>query len=240
MTRSLKALGLAICAVAAMAAAVAPAAQAETGALTAAEYPAIITGAAPPGAATFDVGVAPLYTVSCGTADLTSTLAGPTDPVTFTPIYGECKAEPGALPVTVTTNGCDYRVGVTKPGTTEMPATTGTMQATIVCPPEQRVEIHIYENAFTHAANMPLCTYDIAPQGPVPAGVYHNVFANPNDVVATVKAAFTAKSTMGPEMVCGGGGALNHLPITLTGNYTLKGFHEDGGVEGMQIPIDVG
>jgi len=240
VTRILKALGLAVGAMAAMSAVLASAAQAETGALTAAEYPAIITGAPPAGSITFDIGAAPLKTVTCNTADLTSTLAGPTDPVTFTPIYGECTAEPGAMPVTITTNGCDYSVGVTKPGTTGMPATTGTMQTSIVCPAGQRIEIHIYENAFAHAGNAPICTYDIAPQGPLPGGVYHNVFGNPNDVVATVKAAFTAKSTMGPEMVCGGGGPLNHLPITLTGNYTLKGFHEDGGFEGMQIPIDVG
>lgn len=240
MTRMLKALGLATAAMAALVAMMAPAAQAETGALTAPVYPAIVTGGQL-GGVTWDIGAGPLKTVACGTSDLTSTLAGPTDPVTFVPAYGACVAEPGAMPVTVTTNGCDYSVGVTKPGTTGTPETTGTMQAAIICPAGQQIEIHIYENAAAHAANVSLCTYDIAPQGPVPAGVYHNVFGNPNDVVATIKAAFTAKRTVGPEFLCGGGGMLQHLPISLTGNYTLRGFQEfAGGGEGAPIPIDVG
>jgi hypothetical protein len=240
MTRILKAFSLAVAASATMVVAMAPAAQAETGALTAAMYPAIVTGGQV-GGVTWDIGAGPLKTVACGTSDLEGTLAGPSDPVTLKPTYGGCIAEPGAMPVTVTTNGCDYSLGVTKPGSTGTPETTGTMQASINCPAGQQIEIHIYENAFAHAANVSLCTYDIAPQGPVPAGVYHNQFGNPNDVLATIRASFTAKRTVGPEFLCGGGGMLQHLPISLTGNYTLRGFQEfAGGGEGMPIPIDVG
>jgi hypothetical protein len=178
--------------------------------------------------------------VGCETADLNGTLAGPTDPVTLTPIYAGCVSEPGAMPVTVTLNGCDYSFGVSQPGTTQQPAGTGKLEASIICPAGQMIQIHVYENAFTHAANMPLCTYDIAGQGPVPAGIYHNVAGAPGDVLATVKAQFTAKRT-GPEMMCGGGGMLQHLPITLTGNYTLKAFQEfAGGGEGAQVPLHVG
>jgi hypothetical protein len=236
----LKALGLAIAAMAALVAMMAPAAQAETGALTTAGFPSLVTGGQL-GGVTFDIGEAPLKTIACGTSDLTSTLVGPTDPVTFVPAYGACVAEPGAMPVTVTTNGCDYSIGVSKPGTTGTPETTGLMQAWILCPAGQQIEIHIYENAAAHAANVSLCTYDIGPQGPVPAGVYHNVFGNPNDVVATIRAQFTAKRTVGPEFLCGGGGMLQHLPISLTGNYTLRGFQEfAGGGEGAPIPLHVG
>jgi len=238
--RKLKALGLAMGVMAALVAMMAPAAQAETGALTAPVYPAIVTGGQL-GGVTWDIGAAPLKTVACATSDLEGTLPGPTDPVTLRPTYGACIAEPGAMPVTITTNGCDYLVGVTKPGTTGTPLTTGTMQAWVNCPVGQQIEIHIYENAAMHAANVSLCTYDIAPQGPVPAGVYHNQFGNPNDVLATINAKFTAKSTIGPEFLCGGMGMLQHLPITLTGNYTLRGFEElVGGGEGAPIPIDVG
>jgi hypothetical protein len=68
------------------------------------------------------------------------------------------------MPVTVTLNGCDYSFGVSQPGTTQQPAGTGKLEASIICPAGQMIQIHVYENAFTHAANMPLCTYDIAGQ----------------------------------------------------------------------------
>jgi hypothetical protein len=239
MTRILKTLGLALGAMATMVALAVPAAHGATGTLTAGAFPAIVTGNQVVGP-TFDIGAGPLKVVGCGTADLNGTLAGPTDPVTLTPIYGGCVSEPGAMPVTVTLNGCDYSFGVSQPGTTQQPAGTGKLEASIICPAGQMIQIHVYENAFTHAANMPLCTYDIAGQGPVPAGIYHNVAGAPGDVLATVKAQFTAKRT-GPEMMCGGGGMLNHLPITLTGNYTLRAFQEfAGGGEGAQVPLHVG
>ncbi len=239
MTRMLKALGLALGATATMIAIAAPGAQAATGQLTAGANPAIITGNQVAGP-TFDIGMGPLKVVGCEVANLNGTIQGATDPVTLTPVYAGCTSEPGAMPVTVTMNGCDYSFGVSQPGTTQQPAGTGTLAAWIICPAEQMIKIHVYETAFAHAANMPLCTYDIAGQGPVAAGVYHNVAGNPGDVVATVKAQFTAKRT-GPEMICGGGGLMNHLPITLTGNYTLRAFQEfAGGGEGAAVPLHVG
>lgn len=117
------------------------------------------------------------------------------------------------------------------------------MRAWVNCPAGQVIEIHVYENAFAHAANVSTCTYDIGPQGPVPAGVYHNT--NPAgmvpDVAATINAQFTARSTIGfGGAICGGDPVTQHLPITVSGNYTLRGFQDFGGVEGAQIPIDVG
>jgi hypothetical protein len=237
MTRILRTLGLALGAMATMVALAAPA-HAATGQLTAGANPAIVTGPQVMGP-TFDVGAGPLKVVGCEAASLDGTLAGATDPVTLTPKYVNCTSEPGAMPVTVTLNGCDYSFGVSQPGTTQQPAGTGKLEAWINCPAGQMIQIHVFENAFTHAANMPLCTYDIAGQGPVPAGIYHNIAGNPGDVLATVKAQFTAKRT-GPEMLCGGGGLLQHLPITLTGNYTLRAFQEAGGGEGAAVPLHVG
>jgi hypothetical protein len=214
-------------------------AQAATGQLTAGANPAIVTGPQVMGP-TFDIGAGPLKVVGCEAASLNGTIQGATDPVTLTPKYVNCTSEPGAMPVTVTLNGCDYNFGVSQPGTTEQPAGTGKLQASVVCPAGAMIQIHVYESAFAHAANMPLCTYDIAGQGPVLAGIYHNVAGNPGDVLATVKAQFTAKRT-GPEMMCGGGGLLQHLPITLTGNYTLRAFQEAaGGGEGAAVPLHVG
>jgi hypothetical protein len=236
MTRLLKALTVAMSAMA-LFAVMASAAHAETGALTAPEYPATITGAQGPGPS-FDIAN---RNVECGTADLTSTLLGPTDPVTFKPIYGGCISNPGGLPVTVTTNGCHYTVGVSKPMTTGIVSpNTGRMQAWLNCPAGQQLEIHIYENGFMHAGNVSTCTYDIPSQGPVPAGIYHNIpGAVPADVVATINATFNGVSTIGPAGICGAN-AFEALPITVTGNYTLKGFTDFGFVEGPQIPIDIG
>jgi len=235
----LKTLGLAVAAVASLVAVMAPAAQAETGALTAVEYPTIVTGEQAPGV-TFDIGPGPARTVECATSDLNATLVGPTDPVTFKPIYAGCISNPGALPTTITTNGCDYLLGVSKPGTTGTPQTTGTMQAWLNCPAGQQLEIHVYENAAKHAENISTCTYDVGPQGPVPAGIYHNTPGPPADVLATVNATFNALNTIGPVFICGGA-AFQNIPITLTGNYTLRGYQDFiGGFEGAQIPIDVG
>ena len=240
MTRTLKALGLAMASMAALVAVMAPTAQAATGALTTNVFPSIVTGEQVVGP-TFDVGEGPLKTIGCATADLNSTLPGPTDPVTFQPIYAGCISEPGAMPVTVTTNGCDYSIGFSKPGTTQTPEGTGLMQAWVLCPAGQQIEIHVYENAAAHAGNVSLCTYDIGTQGPVPAGVYHNVAGNPNDVLATIRARFTAKRTAGPGFLCGGMNMFQHLPVTLTGDYTLRGFQEfAGGGEGAPLPLHVG
>jgi hypothetical protein len=240
MTRNLKLLGLAVGAMLTMSSMLASAAQAETGVLTAQQYPAIVTGEQQ-GGVTFDIGEAPIRTVSC-TSKLDGTLNAPTDPVTFVPTYANCFSEPGgATPVTVTMNGCDYTVGFSRPGTTGQPATTGEMHAWVNCPAGQQIEIHIYENAFLHAANVSTCTYDIKPQGPVPAGIYHNTFAGIPDVDATVNAKFTATSTIGAGgAICGGNPMNQHLPITLTGNYTLGGFQDFAGMEGAPISLDVG
>jgi hypothetical protein len=239
MVRNFKALALAVGAVLSMSAVLASAAQAETGVLTAPQYPAIVTGEQAAGMVTWDIGPGPIKTVSCATSDLNATLFGPTDPVTFKPTYANCTSEPGFLPATVTTNGCDYTVGVSRPGTTNQPPTTGKLGAAIDCPAGQTIEIHIYENAFMHAANVSLCTYDILPQPAVPAGIYHNTPGPPKDVLATFHASFTTRNTIGPAAVCGAN-VNEHLPVTLTGNYTLRGYEDIGGAEGAQIPLDVG
>jgi hypothetical protein len=240
MTRNLKLLGLAVAAVLSMSAVLASAAQAETGVLTAPQFPAIVTGEQP-GGVTFDIGEPPFRNVTCGISRLDATLVGPTDPVTFTPTYANCASDPGPTPVTITMNGCDYVIGFGRPGTTNQPATTGTMHAWINCPAGQQIEIHVYQDEFAHAGNVSTCTYDIKPQGPVPAGIYHNTFGAIPDVDATVNAKFTATSTIGAGgMICGGDPITQHLPITLTGNYTLRAFQDFGGAEGAQIPLDVG
>lgn len=241
--QKLKALGLAMAATAAMLAVAAPAALAETGSLTAAGFPSIVTGQQAPGV-TFDVGAGPLRTVACGTSDLEATIGFQADPVTFRPNYQNCASEPGGMtPVTVTMNECDYVIGFGAPGTTQQPETTGTMRARVNCPDGQQIEIHVYANAFAHAMNMSTCTYDIGPQGPVPAGIYHNTShaGMVSDVRATISASFTATSTIGAGgAICGGDPMNEHLPITLTGEYTMRAFVDAGGVEGGPWGLHVG
>lgn len=239
MSRILKTLGLAAAVVAALVAMMAPAAQAEPGLLTTAGFPSIVT-AQQQGGPTFDIGDPWQQTVTCA-SNLDATLVAPTNPVTFRPTYNNCISDPAQTPVTVTMNGCDYQLGFTRPGTTGAPITTGTIQARINCPAGQQIQIHVYENAAQHAANVSKCTYDIPPQGPVPAGVYHNTMAGIPDVDLTLNARFTAISTIGAGMFpCGGNPLTGHLPITLTGTYTMRGFQDIQGVEGAQIPVDVG
>jgi hypothetical protein len=244
MTRILKTLSLAAAAIAALVAVMAPAAQAETGALTTVGAPSFVTGIQAPGV-TFDIGVGPIRTVSCATSDLEATMGAPAlDPVTFKGRYEGCTSEPGGMtPVTVTMNECDYTFGFGRPGTTGQEQTTGTMHAWVQCPAGKQIEIHVYENAFMHAMNISKCTYDIGPQGQVPAGIYHNtshVGAIP-DVRATVSAGFTARSTIGAGgAICGGNPETQHLPIRLTGEYTMRAYVDAGGVEGGQWPLDVG
>jgi len=238
MSRILRALGLSLGAMAALVAVMAPAAHAETGALTASQYPAFITGEQLPGI-TFDIGAGPARTVQCGIAKLDATIMAPTDPVTFKPTYAGCTS--AGMPATVTVNGCDYTVGVSKPNTTGIAVpTTGRLHASLNCPPGQQLEIHVYETPAKHVENITTCRYDVGSQGPVLAGVYHNVpGAAPPDILATVNATFNMLNTQGPMMVCGGM-AFQNVPITLTGNYTMRGFEDNEGAEEVQIPIHIG
>ena len=240
MTRILKGLGLAAAAAAILIAVAAPAAQAQTGVLTTQQYPAIVTGEGAPGV-NFDIGELPNHQVTCN-SQLDATLIGPSDPVTFTPTYGNCISDPAGTPTTVTLNGCDYLLGFTKPGTTGWGPTTGALQAWITCPAGQQIEIHVYENAAQHAANVSTCTYDLPPQGPVPAGVHHNTNIGIADVDLTINAKFTGRSTIGAGFLpCGGDPLTQDIPITLTGNYTLRAFQDFGGWnEGAMLPLDVG
>jgi hypothetical protein len=238
MTRLLKALGIAMSAMA-MFAVMASAAHAETGTLTATEYPAFITGEQA-GPVVFDIGAGPARTVECAISRMDSTITGPTDPVTFKPSYTACTSN-GGIPATVTVNNCDYGFGVSKPNTTGVAsANTGLLHASLNCLAGPALEIHVYENAARHMENVPTCRYDIATQGPVLAGIYHNVVAAaPPDIMATVNATFNAFNTQGPIAICGAM-AFQNIPITLTGKYTVRGFQDIEGAEGAQIPIDIG
>jgi hypothetical protein len=239
MTRLIKALGIAMSAMV-MLAVMASAAHAATGTLTATEYPAFITGEQA-SVITFDIGAGPARTVECAVSKMDSTITAAADPVTFKPTYTGCISMPGAVPATVTVNNCDYGFGVSKPNTTGVESpNTGLLHASLNCLAGPPLELHVYENAAKHMENVTTCRYDIGSQGPVLAGIYHNVVAAaPPDIQATVNATFNAFNTQGPMGTCGAM-AFQNIPITLTGKYTMRGFKDNAGVEEGQIPIDIG
>ena len=112
--------------------------------------------------------------ITCG-SKLDATLFGPTDPVTFTTDIQQLRLRSGAD----TGDNHNERLRLhsrVRPNRARQaqPFTTGTMQAWINCPAGQQIEIHVYLDQFQHAANVSTCTYDVGPQGPVPAGIYHN------------------------------------------------------------------
>ena len=236
MTRNLKALALAFGALLVLCASLAPAAQAETGALTASKYPTLLTAQR--------LKAGPVFTVppgnravSCNTDALDGTIEKATDPVTFTPTYAGCFSN--GLPATITMNGCDYTLAFTVPGSTGDPAGTGKLTLQVDCPTGKQIEIHIYENEVKHSENKPLCTYDIGPQFFVAAGTYHNRPGPPKDVELTLDANLAAKSTLGTKLLCGAA-AEAAFAMSLKGEYTLRGYEDNLGVEGAQLDLDVG
>jgi hypothetical protein len=240
MTRMLKSLGSALAAIA-LIAAVAPAAQAETGGkLTAPQYPAIVTGVFQ-NATTIDIGEPLVRNVMCA-ATLDATLEGPTGPVSFAPTYSNCISGAESTLTTITTNGCQFAIEFRKPGTTGQPATTGGIYAQISCPPGQAIRIHVYPSLAKHTANEPVCTYDLPSTGWVLAGSFHNTMGGlAPEVDATVFAPFTGTSTISPGgMTCGGDALTGSVAIAFTGTYRLRGYVDNKTVEGARMALDVG
>jgi len=112
MTRKLKALGLAMVAVFAMSAIAAQGAQAATpGLLTAASYPATLTGTNTAGNIhKFELTALKLST-ECTTAKFAGSLASPgSSTITVAPTYEGCKAF--GLSATIDTTGCHYLIHI--------------------------------------------------------------------------------------------------------------------------------
>jgi hypothetical protein len=182
MIRNLKVLGLALAAVFAMSAVAASAASAGV-TLTGPETGLSVDATDP--AATFTTAggtkVECHATYTVGKVDETKPegvhppLILPVEELTITPDYSKCKAKGsggGELgPVTVTMNGCDFDLKLIT-----NPANTFSATSKITCPPEKKIEIHIYRDA-EHKEN--LCTF--------------TVFANKNEDLSGGKAVNTAK-----------------------------------------------
>jgi hypothetical protein len=173
MTRSLKALGLALIAVFALSALSASAASAQNGMVTGAN-PFVLHGNDEAGTTT------PLTafggSTECAVATYTGGKVGGTTPeghhmalpsgssdFTITPAYSGCLGN-GVLPETITMNGCDYVVHVEKTVAGSNDQYTSTVE--LVCPLGKEVTIDIYLNHESHTAHplIPDCTIHVPPQ----------------------------------------------------------------------------
>jgi hypothetical protein len=219
MMRHFKALGLALAAVLAMSAMASAAAQAAPAELTAEKYPVTLTGE--------QVTTPPLNElvigngarrVSCTTANLHGTIAGPTTVITLTPTYNGCTST-GGLPATVTMKGCDFTLS----GNTAT-ASTGTLSANVVCTAPNEITVDIYATPAKHTANERACEYHIKPQGPLNAGEYHNLGAGTTrDIEATLKVEnIHTVNTVGTKLLCGLAAGETGFS-SLIGSVTLKG-----------------
>ncbi|HYJ21929.1 MAG TPA: hypothetical protein VEW07_07900 [Solirubrobacterales bacterium] len=228
MKRNAKTLGVVMITVLALSFAIAPAAHANN--ITAGAYPAVLTGKdvnTEHGKLTrITIGNGARF-VECTTMTWSATLTSAQTEVDFTPTYAGCFSNGlTTVPATITTNGCVYRIH---------PTSTTMGQTTIICPEGKQIEIHIYENTTRHEENKPLCTYDIAAQGPI-TGITFSV-ANPGlanegfRMNFTDLAKFNVTSTMGSLVVCGVNATSGHAATTgsARGEYVVTG--KSGGVD---------
>jgi hypothetical protein len=192
MIRNLKALGVALVAMAALGAVIASGASAQ---FTAAEYPASLTGNQIGGGHSFETAAG---TLTCTTAHFTGTLSGKSPEVTIEPEYTGCAVTSGPLtgaPVTVTMNGCDYLF--TQSGT--VTSDTAEDIVHLICPGSNKIQIHVYTNATKHAEGVSLCSYTVGPQT---IGNIHYENHTPNVITVEARASNVAITRDG-SILCG-------------------------------------
>jgi hypothetical protein len=249
MTRNLKAFGIVLAAAFSMCAMMASMAHASEIKVTATSYPATLTGDqikhGTGELAEFNTFTLNEKTLWCENVTFHATIKSATEneSVTVTPNYEACHANPGKIPVTVNTTGCDY---VFHGGEEEGAGHFINGKVDLKCP-EGATGIHIfvYASAAKHTANEPLCTYTITPQslgGGGAAGqiTYTNTPANgsiPNDFDIVAQGVVVAvERTQGSKVLCGE----EKQNSTYTGAITATGFEDlTGGTEGNRIGVTI-
>ena len=201
MTRKLKVLGLALTVALALGAVSAPSAFGAS-ALFTAQVGAGETAksdASQIGADSFTMNG---LKVTCATFTLKgeALTAGPSsESVELTPTYETCHVVIAGLTklLTVTTNGCTFRLDATK--NTSGFAFGGDLS--IVCPEGKYIETHIYNAAASESTT--LCTWDVTPQSIKDQIQMTNEFATtPDEVIAHVNATVTLDNTI-KNATCG-------------------------------------
>ena len=154
--------------------------------------------------------------------------------VTLTPTFEQCDVT-GLGPMTVTMNGCQYRLTFTADA-----ADTFTARVDLICPAGKQVEKHVYISAANHTANNPTCTYDYTAAANQNVGTidFTNEAAVPP---ATPKdwllahlnlTGFVSTSTIGSVLVCG---SVNDANGALHGTVKFKGTNASGAITGITV-----
>jgi hypothetical protein len=238
MIRNLKALGLALVAVFAFAAISASAASAETkihGALTTTPNgTANIKGTEDGLDHKFVVGGG-VGTVECENTEFDGHIAGKTTSPTFTPTYNNCSMTLFGTkrPVTVTHNECTYTLTAHE---FTVGDETGNGQLHLVCPPNKKIEIHVFNDGPPHA-NL-RCTYTVEPQTVNTGITFHNVDKSPGgkDVVTlkSLNAPVITKKSFGTVLQCGG----NEFKSEYTGNVEAHATNAAGESVDLEVATD--
>jgi hypothetical protein len=247
MTRNLKALGLALVAALTMGAAMAvPAAQAqlEDAKLTAEESPVTLDGTQEGLLVKTRNG----RSFHCTTADFHAIANSGDTTIDITPTYSGCTSNIGGGPMTTTMNGCTYRLHLKKDTIDHgggNVTSTYTAETQLLCPPNQKVQLHVYSSHTNHTNNVNLCTYEYSPQivdGTIdltnePAGP-----GFPETPKNWIRAHFNitgidSTRTAGGALLCGNetdsAGAMH-------GTVIFKGTTLDGSNNGITISTDAG
>jgi hypothetical protein len=154
MIRNLKALGLALVAILAMAVFASSASAESPGIFTAKTYPAHIYAED-----TDDTFTVAGNIIQCTHGTFTGVAEKASTKITIEPEYTNCTKN-GTEPATVTMNKCAYVFEVgTMTGHTEA---HGSVE--IECPVGKVIEVHSYTNHAAHTGNSPNCTVTIGPQ----------------------------------------------------------------------------
>jgi hypothetical protein len=239
MIRNLKTLGLALVAVFAVSAMAASAARAVTddAQLTAESFPAVFDGTQN-GVLVFN---REGRTMTCTTAEFHSEVKSTDSKTTITvkPTYSGCHSNIpliGVVPMTVTMNGCDYLLHLTK----DTPSGTFTADTTITCPPNKEIEVHVYQDHANHTSNTSLCTKKYPAQNPGGTIDLTNKAAGgttPKDYLELdINISGMTSSITPAGAICG---VAHNATGTLTGNATLKGTTAVGASQGLTVSTDV-
>jgi hypothetical protein len=217
-----------VCAVAALALGTlgASVAQAVPGKITAAEYPAFITGEQEAGGLTisFSKGI---REVLCTTTKISATIKEASAATAFAPTFAGCTTSPGGGAAEVIPHGCTFEYSFPNAKAIEM------LTKLTNCPGTAPLEI-----IAKSTTGSKICSYSVSNQGPLGGSVWANVAAAIKDVTFKIDSEMEAMVTQGTLAACG---AATGKPVFLDWfeSVTVKGFKDVGGAEGGQIPIEI-
>jgi hypothetical protein len=236
MIRNLKVLGVALAAVFALSAVAASTASAQNGTFTS-TGPVTLT-------ATENAGQKNAFTlfgleIACPGSTITAHKLNETphkfipndsSTATISPHYKEpCTGNPGAFPVTISMNGCDYAITL---GTTVV-ANQYNTTFHIVCPGANQVTIVLFTNATRHAENRPFCKLHIGTQSNLAGATANDNLNGTIQLNGTIK-GIAAQRTNGGEdpLLCAASQTTMAEDHT---NVTFSGKNEIGGATSISL-----